>query len=136
MASADFSLALTRKTFPGKVPELSARAVRLYQMRLSVTVGFRASSHVHRPPLGLAACSCSYGRAFATDFFRGPQQMIPDLPQPREEGAASGDERGGQAQAARLQLCAHLAETQFGAAPGPAGGLPVAVPAKDHKRPE
>jgi len=26
---------------PGKAPELSARAARLYQLRLSVTVGFR-----------------------------------------------------------------------------------------------
>ncbi len=40
-ASADFSQALTREISPGKAPKLSARAARLYLMRLSVTVGFR-----------------------------------------------------------------------------------------------
>jgi hypothetical protein len=39
-------------------------------MRLSVTVGFRASSHAYRPHRGLSIGSCSYGRAFATAFFR------------------------------------------------------------------
>jgi len=43
MASADFSEALASETSPGKVHELSARAVRLYLMRLSVFVGFRIS---------------------------------------------------------------------------------------------
>ena len=43
MASADSSLALTKEASPGKVHELSARAIRLYPMRLSVTVGFCAS---------------------------------------------------------------------------------------------
>jgi len=69
-ASADSSRALAPEVSPGKVHELSARAVRLYQMRLSVTVGFRVSQHAHRPHLGLTACSSSYGRAFVTAFFR------------------------------------------------------------------
>lgn len=59
--------------------ELSARAVRLYQMRLLVTVGFRVLQHAHRPHPGLAACSCSYGRAFATDFFRAERLTAPAL---------------------------------------------------------
>ena len=70
MASADSSRALTREASPGKVHELSARAARLYLTRLSVTVGFRVFSHAYRPRLGLAAVSCSYGRAFATAFFQ------------------------------------------------------------------
>lgn len=48
-ASADFSQALAREISPGKVPKPSARAARLYLMRLSVTVGFRASQHANRP---------------------------------------------------------------------------------------
>jgi len=40
-ASADFSAALASEISPGKVPKLSARAAKLYQVRLSVTVGFR-----------------------------------------------------------------------------------------------
>jgi hypothetical protein len=43
MASADFFDALTPKISPGKVHELSARAARLYLMRLSVTLGFCVS---------------------------------------------------------------------------------------------
>jgi hypothetical protein len=43
MASADFSVALTAEISPGKVPELSGHAARLYLMRLSVTVGLRIS---------------------------------------------------------------------------------------------
>ena len=50
--------------------ELSARAARLYPMRLLVTVGFRVLSHADRPHGGLAAGSCSYGRALATAFFQ------------------------------------------------------------------
>jgi hypothetical protein len=79
MASADFCGALTPQTSPGKVHELSARAVRLYPMRLSVTVGFCVLSHAHRTHRGLAACSCSYGRAFATDFFRAERLAAPAL---------------------------------------------------------
>lgn len=41
MASADFSETLTSEISPGKVHELSARAVRLYLVRLSVSFGFR-----------------------------------------------------------------------------------------------
>ena len=40
-SSADFSKALASKISPGKVLKLSARAAKLYLMRLSVTVGFR-----------------------------------------------------------------------------------------------
>jgi len=79
MASADSSHALPYETSPGKVHELSARAVRLYPMRLSVTVGFRVLSHAHRPHRGLSAGSCSYGRAFATDFFRAEFLAEPAL---------------------------------------------------------
>jgi hypothetical protein len=43
-ASADFSAILTAEISPGKVHEhILTRAVRLYLMRLSVTVGFRVS---------------------------------------------------------------------------------------------
>src|SRR5690606_19031143 len=69
-ASADSCRALARQASPGKARELSTRAVRLYPMRLSVTVGFCVSQHAHRPHRGLAACSCSYGRVFASSFFR------------------------------------------------------------------
>jgi hypothetical protein len=69
-ASADSSRALAREASPGKVHELSARAVRLYPMRLSVTLGFRVLQHAHRPHRGLSAGSSSYGRAFATAFFQ------------------------------------------------------------------
>lgn len=48
-ASADSSTALTAEASPGKVHELSARAARLYMARLSVTLGFCALSHAHRP---------------------------------------------------------------------------------------
>lgn len=41
MASADFSQTLIREISPGKGLKLSARAAKLYLMRLSVTVGFR-----------------------------------------------------------------------------------------------
>lgn len=40
-ASADFSQTLIQEISPGKVLKLSARAAKLYLMRLSVTVGFR-----------------------------------------------------------------------------------------------
>jgi len=40
-ASADFSSSLEVEISPGKVLKLSARAAKLYLMRLSVTVGFR-----------------------------------------------------------------------------------------------
>jgi len=70
MASADSSHVLTQEASPGKVHELSARVASLYPMRLSVTVGFRVSSHAHRSHRGLVDCSCSYDRAFATDFFQ------------------------------------------------------------------
>ena len=78
-ASADFSHALTREISPGKVHELSARAVRLYPMRLSVTVGFCVSSHAHLPHRCLSACSFSYGRAFASTFFRAEHLAMPAL---------------------------------------------------------
>ena len=40
-ASADFSQTLIQEISPGKALKLSARAAKLYLMRLSVTVGFR-----------------------------------------------------------------------------------------------
>lgn len=40
-ASADFSSTLIVEISPGKALKLSARAAKLYLMRLSVTVGFR-----------------------------------------------------------------------------------------------
>ena len=43
MASADSCRSLNQQASPGKVHELSARAARLYLMRLSVTLGFRVS---------------------------------------------------------------------------------------------
>lgn len=49
MASADFSPALAEEISPGKIHELSTRAVRLYSVRLSVTLGFRVLSYAHRP---------------------------------------------------------------------------------------
>ena len=49
MASADFSTALTLEISPGKVRDLSARAVGLYLSWLSVTVGLRGSQHAYRP---------------------------------------------------------------------------------------
>jgi len=79
MASADSLDALTPKASPGKVHELSARAAWLYPMRLSVTVGFRVCSHAHRTHRGLTASSSSYGRAFATDFFRADCLAAPAL---------------------------------------------------------
>ena len=49
MASADSSFSLENEASPGKVYELSTRALSFYLIRLSVTVGFRVSSHTHRP---------------------------------------------------------------------------------------
>ena len=43
MASADSCRSLNWQASPGKVHELSARAARLYRIRLSVTLGFRVS---------------------------------------------------------------------------------------------
>lgn len=43
MASADSCRSLNQQASPGKVHELSARAARLYLVRLSVTLGFRVS---------------------------------------------------------------------------------------------
>jgi hypothetical protein len=48
-ASADFSQTLIQEISPGKALKLSARAAKLYLMRLSVTVGFRVPWHTHRP---------------------------------------------------------------------------------------
>ena len=48
MASADFCPSLNGQTPPGKVHGLSGRAVGLYPVRLSATVGFRVSQHTHR----------------------------------------------------------------------------------------
>src|SRR5205823_5637133 len=68
-ASADFSPALTGEISPGKVQNLSPRAAWLYLMRLDDLRAslFRASLP---PAPGLSASSCSYGRGFASRFFR------------------------------------------------------------------
>src|ERR1039457_6773882 len=68
-ASADFSSALTEEISPGKVQTLFPRAVWLYLMRLD---DFWASLYrASLPPApGLTASSCSYGREFASRFFR------------------------------------------------------------------
>ena len=64
-ASDDFFCALTQKISPGKVQNLSSRAVRLYLMRLDDLWAslFPASLP---PASGLTAHFCSYGRKFAT----------------------------------------------------------------------
>ena len=68
-ASDDFSPALTGEISPGKVQNLSSRAVRLYLMRLDDLWAslFPASLP---PASGLSASSCSYGRRFAFRFFQ------------------------------------------------------------------
>ncbi len=51
------SAALTRKISPGKVQNLSPRAVRLYLMRLRMTFGLRCSQPARRPhPASLPIC--------------------------------------------------------------------------------
>jgi hypothetical protein len=62
MASADFSGALTPELSPGKVSELSKRAVRLYPPR---RMDFGLRVFLASLPLapGLSASSCSYGRS-------------------------------------------------------------------------
>ena len=79
MAYADSCMPLSTQVSPGKVHELSARAARLYKIRLSVTLGFRVSSHTHRFVPSRIAVSGSYGRAFATDFFRAESLTRPAL---------------------------------------------------------
>lgn len=69
-ASADSSPALVGEVSPGKVHVLSTRAARLYQ---SASFGdSRISRSLARssPTPGLSACSCSYGRVFASPFFQ------------------------------------------------------------------
>ena len=68
-ASADFSSALAEEISPGKVQNLSFRAVWLYLMRLD---DLRASLFpASLPPAsGLTAVLCSCGREFATRFFQ------------------------------------------------------------------
>ena len=69
MASADSSRALTPEVSPEKVSALSERAVWLYLMRL-VDFGLRLFLASSSPASGLSASSCSYGRSFASRFFR------------------------------------------------------------------
>ena len=71
-ASDDFFRALTRKISPGKVQNLSSRAVRLYLMRLD---DLWASLFVASlpPASGLTANFCSYGRKFANRLL----QLLP-----------------------------------------------------------
>jgi len=68
-ASDDFFCALPQKISPGKVQNLSSRAVRLYLMRLDDLWAslFPASLP---PASGLTAHFCSYGRKFATRFLQ------------------------------------------------------------------
>ena len=68
-ASAVFFRALTRKISPGKVQNLSSRAVRLYLMRLD-DFGASLIPASLPPASGLTASFCSYGRKFATRFFQ------------------------------------------------------------------
>jgi hypothetical protein len=68
-AAADFFGALTPKISPGKVQNLSPRADRLYLMRLDDPWTSLLVASLPPAP-GLTASSCSYGREFATRFFR------------------------------------------------------------------
>ncbi len=78
--SADVFLPRSRAGgLPGKGRELPVRAVRLYPLRLSVTVGLRVFQHARRPPRGLTAGSCSYGRTFASTCFRAECLAAPAL---------------------------------------------------------
>ena len=70
MASADSSSALAQEASPGKAHELQTRAVRLYLVRLSVTLGFRVVSHTHRPHKASLPVRVPTVVSFATDFFR------------------------------------------------------------------
>jgi hypothetical protein len=54
---------------PGKVQNLSPRAVWLYLMRLDDLWASLFSASLPPAP-GLTASSCSYGREFATRFFQ------------------------------------------------------------------
>ena len=70
-ASADSSADLSAEISPGKVHEhFGLRAVRLYLMRLSVTLGFRASSHAHRPHPASLPVRVPTVVVLATAFFR------------------------------------------------------------------
>ena len=68
-ASGDFSPALAEEISPGKVQNLSSRAVRLYLMRLDDCWASLLPASLPPAP-GLAANFCSYGRKFAFRFFR------------------------------------------------------------------
>src|SRR6202035_4528424 len=68
-ASADFFRALTPKISPGKVQNLSPRAVWLYWMRLDDFWALPLPAGLP-PASSLTASSCSYGREFATRFFQ------------------------------------------------------------------
>ena len=73
MASADFPARLQAGISPGKVHELSTRAVRLYTMRLLVTVGLCVSSHAHRPHhASLPVCVPTVGFSLKASFARHP----------------------------------------------------------------
>ena len=64
MTSADFCRTLVRQISLGTLDRPSTRAVRLY--RHSVVDCWASSSLADSPAMvGLAACSCSYGRVFA-----------------------------------------------------------------------
>ncbi len=60
---------LAKEISPGKVQNLSPRAVRLYLMRLDDLWSSLFIASLPPAP-GLTGSSCSYGREFATRFFR------------------------------------------------------------------
>jgi hypothetical protein len=70
MASADSPSPLRAGASPGKVPELSPRAVGLYHPRFFDSLRTSPSLAGSSPVAGLAARSCSCGRGFASRFFQ------------------------------------------------------------------
>src|ERR1043166_7352760 len=62
--------------------------------------------------------------------------MSPSLLQPLAQPLAAGNERLGEAQAARLQLHSHLRKAHFALVLRRTGGLQMAVPGEDRQRPD
>jgi hypothetical protein len=79
-ASADSSADLSAEISPGKVHEhFGLRAVRLYLMRLSVTLGFRVFSHAYRPHPASLPVRVPTVVVLATAFFRAEFLAEPAL---------------------------------------------------------
>jgi hypothetical protein len=79
-ASADSSADLSAEISPGKVHEhFGLRAVRLYLMRLSVTLGFRVVSHAYRPHPASLPVRVPTVVVLATAFFRAEFLAEPAL---------------------------------------------------------